>query len=161
MVCEQKYRNDSRLRKHFANGMLCIGHTDSGWAKREFQIEWLKWFDGFTGGDQKNLLWDCHASHRHIDVKDYAKENCHTTLSFISAGQNGAWQPLDVGVFGPVKKEAHQRFEILMSNKGADNVDIIDAVDIFVQRWCALDESVITRAWCPVIGKEPASVMHD
>ena len=103
--CEEKYRNDKRLRKYLSKDSLLIMHSESGWATSELMRQYLKWLSRKIEKRNAYLLWELHSSHRDDEVKNYSTKK-NIQLSYIPAGQTGEWQPLDRNIFGNLKKNA-------------------------------------------------------
>ena len=83
--CERRLREDVRLPKYIGR-VLRIGHTESGWATEEFQIEYLKFIEETVGERHCCLLWDVHASHRAPEVVEWAKHH-KINMLLVPAGQ--------------------------------------------------------------------------
>ena len=80
--------------------------SDSGWMEGE---QFFKWFHVYFIPYVKNLnshkllFLEGHASHITLKLIDAAKEN-HIILYKLAAHSSHLFQPLDVAVFGPIKK---------------------------------------------------------
>lgn len=143
--CEDKYRQDPRLRRYIDKSIF-IDHTSGGWADADFAKRYIKFVHKAVKKDYIYLIWDLHASHRSESVKEYAPTK-KVYLSFIPAGQTGTWQPLDRRLFGIIKKQAKMKFEELAMRKDLRDIDMIDALVIFVNIWNNLDEAQIRSSW--------------
>ena len=150
--CEEKFRNDKRLRKYISQGDLVIMHSKSGWATAELMKQYLKWLTGKIEKRNAYLLWDLHSSHRDEDVKKYSTKK-NIQLSYIPAGQTGEWQPLDRKIFGNLKKQCHYEFEKLLINHSIDNYDIVDAIVILMEIWKKIPEETVKKSWNHLIGQ--------
>ena len=151
--CENKYRNDPRLRKYIKSGDLIVSHSASGWATAELMKSYLAWLDRRTGYRRKYLVWDLHSSHRDESVKQYAEKK-NTYLSFIPAGQTAIWQPLDRRIFGQVKQICHMRFQQMMTERPLEELDMIDAIIILLEVWQTVRKRHIKAAWSHLIEVE-------
>lgn len=100
-------------RKHLASTFLdnTLDQTlgianESGWMKQDEFYEFMLHFIQFSGaslGNPQLLLLDNHASHLSVAALDAAMRNGVTILSFPPHCSHRL-QPLDVSVFGPLKK---------------------------------------------------------
>jgi hypothetical protein len=81
--------------------------TQNGWTDHNTGIEWLKHFDRHTRARQKGryrmLVLDGHESHINAEFDEYCKANNIVPLC-LPAHSSHLTQPLDVGVFGLLKK---------------------------------------------------------
>ena len=149
--CERKLRQDKRLRKYI-NRVLHIGHTESGWATKEWQIDYLKFIEKTLNGRYCCLVWDVHISHRSPEVVQWARDHKINTL-FIPAGQTGEYQPLDRRVFGVLKKQSHTLLLSALGEKDLTAIDRVDALVLLCQAWEGLSENVIQRSWSNLFGE--------
>ncbi|KAF6517708.1 hypothetical protein HZS61_003269 [Fusarium oxysporum f. sp. conglutinans] len=88
-------------------GTWVIKTTPNGWTDHDTGLEWLKHFDQQTKARQKGqyrmLVLDGHESHINAEFNEYCKANKIIPLCLPSHSSH-LTQPLDVGVFGPLKK---------------------------------------------------------
>ena len=88
-------------------GNWVVKTTQSGWTDHITGLEWLKHFDQHTKVRQKGtwrmLVLDGHESHINAEFDEYCKANNIVPLCLPSHSSH-LTQPLDVGVFGPLKK---------------------------------------------------------
>lgn len=81
--------------------------TYNGWTDNNTGLEWLKHFDQYTKARQKGswrlLVVDGHESHVNAGFNEYCKANNIIPLCLPSHSSH-LTQPLDVGVFGPLKR---------------------------------------------------------
>lgn len=84
-----------------------IKTTSNGWTDNVTGLDWIKHFDKHTRarrqGGYRMLVLDGHESHQSIEFEDYCKINNIITLC-LPPHSSHITQPLDVGVFGPLKK---------------------------------------------------------
>lgn len=146
--CEQRYRNDQRLRSALA-GKLWLTHSPNGWATRQVMCEYLAWLSERVDHDWTYLVWDLHASHRDDSVKTIAREN-HVNLAYIPAGQTSMWQPLDVKVFGALKAHARGLLNQRCAQRSLTSIDMIDALLILIQAWDDLDRETVRSSWANI-----------
>lgn len=100
-------------RVHFKPHMMiggpagCIGTANpSGWMTAECFLQWMKHFATFAQCSSENrvlLLLDNHDSHISYDCLQFASENGITMLTFPPHTTHKL-QPLDVSVYGPLKR---------------------------------------------------------
>lgn len=145
--CEEKYRQDCRLRHFIRSGKLIVKHSENGWSTSEIACSYLKWLSAdVVGGRHAFLMWDVHASHRSEVVRQRA-DNLGIGLAFIPPGQTGEWQPLDRGIFGGLKTRAQAMLDSMMIERDLREIDLIDALVILCESWEMLDTDVVKRAW--------------
>ena len=81
--------------------------THNGWTDNSSGLEWLKHFDRHTRvrqrGHWRMLILDGHESHVNAEFDEYCKANKIVPLCLPSHSSH-LTQPLDVGVFAPLKK---------------------------------------------------------
>jgi hypothetical protein len=81
--------------------------TQNGWTDNKTGLQWLKHFDGATRtrrkGRYRMLVLDGHESHINAEFNEYCKENDIIPLCLPSHSSH-LTQPLDVGVFSPLKR---------------------------------------------------------
>jgi hypothetical protein len=81
--------------------------TQNGWTDHDTGLEWLKHFDQYTRARQKGawrmLVLDGHESHINAEFDEYCKANNIVPLC-LPPHSSHLTQPLDVGVFSPLKK---------------------------------------------------------
>lgn len=101
-----------RFQDHFLNGGPdgCWGGANpSGFMNSDHFFDFIKKFQAFTRCSVDSpilLLLDNHVSHRCFDVIKFCRENGIHLLSFPPHCSHRL-QPLDVSVFGPVKRAAN------------------------------------------------------
>ena len=91
--------------------------TKNGWTDNETGLEWLKHLDQNTRGRRKGawrmLVLDGHESHVSAELDEYCKKNNIITLC-LPPHSSHLTQPLDIGVFGPLKKVYSARISELV-----------------------------------------------
>lgn len=104
--------------------------TQNGWTDNETGLEWLRHFDQHTKARQKGsyrmLVLDGHESHINAEFDEYCKANNIVPLC-LPAHSSHLTQPLDVGVFGPLKKAYGEQ----ISNLARANITHITKDDFF------------------------------
>ena len=97
-----------------------FGVSNNGWTTNALGFEWLKHFDRHTKartvGGYRLLILDGHESHDSMEFTAYCKANNIITLC-MPAHSSHLLQPLDVGVFSPLKKAYGRQVEKLMRNQ--------------------------------------------
>lgn len=111
----------------------CIGvGNKSGWMT---QTEFLKFMDNFihhvkpSEEDPVLLLMDNHNSHVNVEVVDKAKRN-HVVLLLFPPHCSYNLQPLDVGVYGPLKNYISRKQTNWMTNNPGKTMTIYDLPEI-------------------------------
>lgn len=80
--------------------------TDSGWINAQKFVDWLQLFIQKVRPSENNkalLILDNHESHKSYEALDLAAKN-HITFLSIPPHTSHKLQPLDVAVYGPIKK---------------------------------------------------------
>lgn len=81
--------------------------SETGWTNNDIGLDWLKHFDSHTKDQKINgwrlLVLDGHESHYSLEFEQYCKNN-NILTRFIPPHSSHLLQPLDVGVFSPLKK---------------------------------------------------------
>ncbi len=90
--------------------------TQNGWTDHDTGLEWLRHFDQHTRVRQKGryrmLVLDGHESHVNAEFDEYCKANSIVPIC-LPPHSSHLTQPLDVGVFGPLKKTYGDQISIL------------------------------------------------
>ncbi|PHH49227.1 Vegetative incompatibility protein HET-E-1 [Ceratocystis fimbriata CBS 114723] len=96
---------------------LAISTTHNGWTDNETGLECLKHFDQHTkprsSGRYRLLTIDGHESHHSVDFEKHWKDNNIIALCLPSHSSH-ILQALEIGRFGPLKKEYGQEIEHLI-----------------------------------------------
>ena len=111
-------------------------------------MRYITWMKNFLQCPSCMIMWDCHSSHRRIDVKEHASK-MNVGLIFVPAGQTDEWQPLDRAVFGSLKRRACSQFDELITDVALTDVDMSDGIKILVSSWEMIGEKEIARGWAP------------
>jgi hypothetical protein len=99
------------LASWYQNGKIpadwVVTTTSNGWTDNKTGLQWLKHFDQSTRTRQKGqyrmLVLDGHESHVNAKFTQYCKENNIIPLCLPPYSSHYT-QPLDVGLFGPLKR---------------------------------------------------------
>lgn len=103
--------NYARIPKHVASQMprgWGIGCTKTGWETAESFLDWMKqifcpWIKDFQIVLPVILYVDGHSSHMSIQLSDFCRDN-QIILIALYPNATHILQPMDVAVFGPLKK---------------------------------------------------------
>lgn len=94
-----------------------IAVSKNGWTTNEIGLDWIKHFDQSTKtrvkGKYRLLILDGHESHHSMEFESYCRDNDIKTLC-MPPHSSHILQPLDVGVFGPLKTAYGRQIEHLM-----------------------------------------------
>lgn len=93
-IDEEKEEEDKEL----------IVHSPSGWTNREVMVKYLKWLSKKMNDEPFALVFDVYKSHLDKEVRKEAKR-LGIKLIYVPACGTGKYQPLDIRVFGVLKKE--------------------------------------------------------
>ncbi|KAK6166826.1 hypothetical protein SNE40_023441 [Patella caerulea] len=109
----------------------------SGWMTHENFLLFLKHFVSIVQPSNQKpvlLLLDNHQSHLAIEVLDFAKQNGIVMLSFPPHCSHRL-QPLDISVFGPLKKKVSQAQSNWLRNHPGKPIGIYDIASILCEPW--------------------------
>lgn len=108
-----------------------LTNSTNGWTTDEIGLKWLKQvFDPFSKlhstGAKRLLILDGHSSHQTAEFDDFCKENTIICLC-MPPHTSHLLQPLDVGVFGPLKRAYGKLVEEMMvaGNNHIDKEDFL------------------------------------
>ncbi len=106
-----------RVHEHYKigapAGSFFLGNA-SGWMTKETFLKYLEHFEKHARPSENHpvlLIMDNHASHTTLESVNYCREH-HIVMLGIPPHTSGRLQPLDVGVFGPLKR----KFEVVCDN---------------------------------------------
>ena len=152
-----------RSRLQFGNFMQkypsCgIFQSINGWSTKDVMINYLNWLrktydetfadcEGYEKGKTTiYLIWDCHASHRHEEVRSVARA-LSIELIFVPPGRTDEAQPLDLRVFGALKASARAFWlKVLYYDKEATPTKA-EAANVLATCWEQLSDDVFEDAW--------------
>lgn len=138
-----------------------IDHSETGWFKMENTLNYLRWirseFDErcresdninrrAEEGQKIALVLDVYAAHRRQEVKDLAA-TLNIQLIFVPPSCTDELQPLDIGIFGPLKQMVRKMCrEINLYNP--DTVwNSRLAAKVLIRCWEAVCEDTVIEAW--------------
>lgn len=107
--------------------------SKKGWINEELFIVWLKHFVKITCATPDNpilLLLDNHSSHCTLASYEYCRENGIVMLSFPPHTSHKL-QPLDLTVFGPIKKSYSDQCDIFLRNHNHEKITPYDVAGLF------------------------------
>jgi len=136
-------------RVHFKPSMIlggppgCVGTANpSGWMSSECFLHWMKHFVNISQSSTLNpvlLLLDNHESHVSYDVLQFASSSGITMVSFPPHTTHKL-QPLDVSVYGPLKR---------YYNTSCDNWMISNARPMTIFDIATISSSAFEKAFTP------------
>jgi len=104
----------------------------SGWMDSETFLKWLAHFQKHANATVDNkvlLILDNHASHRTLEVVDYARSHGIVILS-LPPHTSHKMQPLDKTFFGPLKREYNKVCDHWMSTSSAKRITPYDVAGL-------------------------------
>lgn len=107
--------------------------SPSGWTNSEIFLIWLKFFVEVvrpTPDKKIILVLDNHESHKYYPALKYATDNHIIFVSFAPHTTHKI-QPLDVSVFGPIKRFYEQEINIFQKNYSGRIINQYDVAKIF------------------------------
>ena len=91
-----------------------IKPTSSGWTDNNTGLDWIQHFDRSTRartmGVYRMLVLDGHESHQSVEFETYCKDNNIIPVC-LPPHSSHLTQPLDVGLFGPLKRAYGKQIE--------------------------------------------------
>lgn len=116
------------------HGDWWIATSENGWTTDAIGLRWLKEvFEPYSRrhltGAKRLLILDGHSSHLTADFDTFCKENAIICLC-MPAHASHLLQPLDVGVFGPLKRAYGKLLEGLMA-AGNNHIDKEDFLHLY------------------------------
>ncbi|KAI9045478.1 uncharacterized protein KD926_007893 [Aspergillus affinis] len=111
-----------------------IATSQNGWTTDEIGLRWLKEvFEPssrrYMTGSKRLLILDGHSSHLTAEFDDFCKQNAIICLC-MPAHASHLLQPLDVGVFGPLKRAYGKLLESRMI-AGNNHIDKEDFLSLY------------------------------
>ncbi|EAU29721.1 conserved hypothetical protein [Aspergillus terreus NIH2624] len=111
-----------------------ISTSQNGWTTDEIGLLWLKnvfepLSKRYMTGAKRLLILDGHSSHLTAEFDDFCKQNAIICLC-MPAHTSHLLQPLDVGVFGPLKEAYGKLLEDLMA-AGNNHIDKEDFLSLY------------------------------
>lgn len=116
-VFKRKLRDD-RLMAGAPTGAI-YEVSESGWSNETIFLRWLEHFKANTGASNDNkviLILDNHESHYSLPIWHFCRSNGILMVS-IPPHSSHRIQPLDLTIFGPLKKAYYQQCEFFMSSR--------------------------------------------
>lgn len=133
---------DYMLQNVAIEGSAGVAHP-SGWMTEDNFSIYLRHFHKYAKPSETQpvlLIFDNHSSHISIDVLNFAKEN-HIVLLTLPPHCSSKLQPLDVGVYGPVKKYYNNECDSWMLRNPGKVINIYQVA--------ALSSNAINKACVP------------
>jgi hypothetical protein len=111
-----------------------LTNSTNGWTTDEIGLKWLKHiFNPFSKlhstGAKRLLILDGHSSHQTAEFDDFCRENAIICLC-MPPHTSHLLQPLDVGVFGPLKRAYGKLVEGMMV-AGNNHIDKEDFLHLY------------------------------
>lgn len=131
-------------RKHFKSHMISQAPPDtlglaapSGWMNADLFCEVMDHFIRHTASSRENpclLIYDNHESHMSINEITKAK-SAGITLLTLPPHSSNKLQPLDVSIFGPLKKYYYSAVSSWMLKNPAETMKIYQVAECFGQAY--------------------------
>ncbi|XP_011859972.1 PREDICTED: uncharacterized protein LOC105557363 [Vollenhovia emeryi] len=107
--------------------------SDNGWINGEVFLVWLQYFVEVVRPNENRkvlLLLDNHESHKYYPALEFASKNHIIFVSFAPHTTN-KMQPLDVAVYGPIKKYFEQEVNVFQKNHPGWIINQYDIAKLF------------------------------
>ena len=125
-------------------------HSTKGWTSNDHGIQWVKLFDSATANKANNkkrlLICDCHDSHISAEFVRYSIDHDILILLFVPHSSH-LMQPLDVGVFGPLKRAMSSQLDRIFRT-GIRHLHKVEWMESYIEaRKIAITSSNILGGW--------------
>ncbi|RHZ01813.1 hypothetical protein DYB35_013316 [Aphanomyces astaci] len=113
-----------------------LASTSSGFMNSGLFLAWLKMFSKATGDVTKPVLlvYDGCASHYSVDIVDQAQK-LGITLFLLPPNSTHLFQPLDVGVFRPLKRNIRAETRQFVWTNPSRTISKGDAIELACKTW--------------------------
>lgn len=130
-------------------------HSPNGWVNEEIMLDYLRWINEISMGQECALILDVFAAHRSEEVKRLAEE-LNINLIFVPANGTSLYQPLDRCIYGPVKMIL-ARFIHMEQISQRENFEISygDAADNFDKTWNRISKHLIKKSFKAILSDNP------
>ena len=125
-------------------------YSENGWTTIEtFKtfLNGLRAFYGFDDPHPIHLVLDAYQAHLSATIREEA-ENLNIKLHFIPAGMTDFIQPLDVSIFGPLKRIATRLFQIRVKKNPDAKQSKRDACQDLICAWEKISPRMIQEGFC-------------
>ena len=151
IILKGKNISSSWIPKNTLEKNVHFGCSSLGWTSHELSLYWLKnCFEPATrekaAGKPRLLLCDGHDSHVTSEFVSYCIQH-NIFLHLLIPHSSHLLQPLDVGVFGPLKKAISKHLDRLL-RVGVHRLEKVEWVEAYVEaREGTLTEDNIRGGW--------------
>jgi transposase-like protein len=141
------HRTEAALRRDRRwEAITCGGWTNEAVYKEYLQRVILP----YTAGRPATIVHDSLNSHHTDDVLSFLSAHNLSTID-VPAGQTSTLQPLDVGVFGPVKARAARRWnEEKLKDRGRADTQLA-SMSLHVEAFTQLSRDKVRKAWAEAV----------
>jgi hypothetical protein len=150
--CEEKFKQE--LANHAARNRILFTHSINGWMTADVAKHYLSFLrdwatsTGVTGDIV--LLWDVFQAHKAKGVVEHA-EALGIRLLLIPANGTNYYQPLDMAIYGELKRSAMARLADKHINACLEAAQtgfkIFETIDCILEAWCGITQDHVLRAW--------------
>jgi DDE superfamily endonuclease len=125
--------------------------TCGGWTNEAVYVEYLqRVILPYTAGRPATIVHDSLTSHHTDAVLSFLRTHNLFPID-VPAGQTSTLQPLDVGVFGPVKASAARRWnEEKQRNRERVDTQLL-SMSLHVEAFAQLSRGAVKRAWAEAV----------
>lgn len=139
------YRTFIQYTSH--SDLYFINNPHTSFVNEQLMIDWLS--DVlllYTSGKPVLLLVDNFAAHTTPAVLNFAGQNNITILP-LPPRQTDKYQPLDVGIFGPVKSKLRATLSSMRQSTGEHKLHFTQTMEQFYQAWRNTTSTTIRHAF--------------
>ena len=131
LIFKRRRMNDLLLRGSPAGTIA--GCSQNGWVDSDLFLKWMQHFIDCVKATQAHkvlLILDGHCSHKSLDVIDLAHAN-GVVIICLPPHTTHRMQPLDLTVFGPLKKYYNRECEHWMLSNPGKRITVFDQAGLF------------------------------
>jgi hypothetical protein len=140
-------RTEAALRKDSRWEAITCG----GWTNEEVYIEHLqRVILPYTAGRPATIVHDSLTSHHTATVLSFLHQHNLSSIT-VPAGETSTLQPLDIGVFGPIKANAGRRWnEEKRKNRERADTQLM-SMSLHVVAFAQLKRQAVRKAWADAV----------
>lgn len=154
-----KGKTTRSLNKYDIKNKFIGMYNKSGWADENCILKILEEIIKKTKNENSLLLLDQYTSHMTPKVKKYA-ENNKIKLLYVPKGLTYKYQPLDVGVFGILKKKASKYYTEYVTEKDNSKYTHTQCTKDLIKIMKEIDKKTITKSFkCLLLNKSVKNIL--
>lgn len=157
-LCEEKYKRE--LANHAEKSHLLFTHSENGWVTADVAKNYLTFLREWASanGIQGDLflLWDVFQAHKAKSVTEHAAALA-IHLLLIPANGTNQYQPLDMAIFGELKRRALARLTDKHTKACLEqrltSFKMVQTIECVLDSWRGISQENILSAWALLANK--------